>query len=111
MRLCRFPDHVVNQRSREIGIRIALGADRGAVIKMVVAGGARIAAGGILAGIALAFSAARVAAVLLFGVSAGDPATYAMLAAVLLTMAVAAAWLPARRAACIKPQMLMNSGN
>ena len=101
----------VNQRSREIGIRIALGADRGAVIKMVVAGGARIAAGGILAGIALAFSAARVAAVLLFGVSAGDPATYAMLAAVLLTMAVAAAWLPARRAACIKPQMLMNSGN
>ncbi|HJZ78634.1 MAG TPA: ABC transporter permease [Vicinamibacterales bacterium] len=101
----------VSQRSREIGIRIALGADRRAVMAMVVGGGARIAAGGILAGVALALAAARVAAGLLFDVSPDDPATYAILAGIVLAMAVAAAWFPARRAACISPQLLMNGEN
>jgi len=101
----------VSQRRREIGIRIALGADRRAVMGMVVGGSARIAAGGILAGIALALGAARVAAGLLFGISASDPATYALLAGVLLTIAVAAAWLLARRAARINPQLLLNRDN
>jgi putative ABC transport system permease protein len=99
----------VSQRSREIGIRIALGADRRAVMTMVVGGGARIAAGGILVGVALAFGSARVAAGLLFGVSPEDPSTYAILASALLAMAVAAAWLPARRAARIDPRALMDA--
>ena len=76
---------------------------------MVVGGGARIAAGGILVGVALAFGSARVAAGLLFGVSAEDPSTYAILAGALLAMAVAAAWLPARRAARINPRALMDA--
>jgi putative ABC transport system permease protein len=98
----------VSQRSREIGIRIALGADRRAVMRMIVGGGARIAAAGIAVGLALAFGAARLAAGLLFGVSPEDPSTYAILAGVLLAMAVAAACLPARRAAGINPRSLMD---
>ena len=101
----------VSQRSREIGIRIALGADRGAVMRMVVGGGARMAAGGLAVGAALAFAAARASAGLLFGVSAEDPSTYAILGAALLMMAIAAAYLPARRAAGINPQTLMNAEN
>ena len=87
----------VSQRAREIGIRLALGADRWSVMRMVVGGGLRIASAGIAAGAILALAAARLIAGLLFGLSAADPSTYGMLAALLLTMAVAAAYLPARR--------------
>ena len=87
----------VSQRAREIGIRLALGADRWSVMRMVVGGGLRIASAGIAAGAILALAAARLIAGWLFGVSAADPSTYGMLAALLLTMAVAAAYLPARR--------------
>src|SRR3954447_1826387 len=73
----------VSQRAREIGIRLALGADRSAVMRMVVAGGVRIASGGIAAGALVALAAARLIAGLLFGVSAADPSTYAALAALL----------------------------
>jgi predicted permease len=98
----------VSQRAREIGIRLALGADRSAVMRMVVGGGLRIASTGIAAGAILALAAARLIAGLLFGVSAADPSTYGMLAALLLAMAVAAAYLPARRAARINPRALMD---
>ena len=98
----------VSQRAREIGIRLALGADRSSVMRMVVGGGLRIASTGIVGGAILALAAARLIAGLLFGVSAADPSTYGMLAAVLLAMAVAAAYLPARRAARINPRALMD---
>ena len=98
----------VGQRAREIGIRLALGAGRPAVMRMVVAGGVRIASGGIAAGAVLALAAARLVAGLLFGVSAADPSTYVVLGAVMLAMAVAAAYLPARRAARINPRALMD---
>jgi putative ABC transport system permease protein len=98
----------VNQRAREIGIRLALGADRSSVMRMVVAGGVRIASGGIAAGGLLALAAARLIAGLLFDVSVADPSTYVVLAAMLLAMAVAAAYLPARRAARINPRALMD---
>jgi len=98
----------VSQRAREIGIRLALGADRWSVMRMVVGGGLRIASAGIAAGAILALAAARLIAGWLFGVSAADPSTYGMLAALLLTMAVAAAYLPARRAARINPRALMD---
>jgi predicted permease len=98
----------VSQRAREIGIRLALGADRSSVMRMVVGRGLRIASTGIAAGAILALAAARLIAGLLFGVSAADPSTYGILAALLLTMAVAAAYLPARRAARISPRALMD---
>jgi putative ABC transport system permease protein len=98
----------VSQRAREIGIRLALGADRSSVMRMVVGSGLRIASTGIAAGAILALAAARLIAGLLFGVSAADPSTYGMLAALLLAMAVAAAYLPARRAARINPRALMD---
>jgi cell division protein FtsX len=70
----------VSQRQREIGIRMALGADRRAVLVLVLRGGARMAALGVCAGAALALTLARLAGGLLFGVSAHDPPTYAALA-------------------------------
>ena len=77
-------------------------------MRMVVAGGVRIASGGIAAGGLLALAAARLIAGLLFDVSVADPSTYVVLAALLLAMAVAAAYLPARRAARISPRALMD---
>jgi putative ABC transport system permease protein len=93
----------VSQREREIGIRMALGADRGAVLALVLRGGARMAAAGVAAGAALAFVLARIAGGLLFGVTSYDPLTYLGLAALLIGMAIAAAYLPARRATALKP--------
>jgi putative ABC transport system permease protein len=98
----------VSQRAREIGIRLALGADRSSVMRMVVGGGLRIGTMGVAAGAILALAATRLIAGLLFGVSAADPSTYGMLAGLLLTIAVAAAYLPARRAARINPRALMD---
>ena len=93
----------VSQRSREIGIRMALGADRHAVLGLVMRGGVRVAAAGIVAGAAIALGLARVASGLLFGVDAYDPPTYVGLAAVLLGFAAAAAYVPARRATAVDP--------
>ena len=91
----------VSQREREIGIRMALGADRRTVLSLVLRGGVRMAARGIVAGAALTFALARVAGGLLFGVSPHDPPTYLGLAALLMSMAVAAAYVPARRATAL----------
>jgi putative ABC transport system permease protein len=93
----------VSQRAREIGIRMALGADRQAVLGLVLGGGLKMAALGVAVGAGLALAMARVAGGLLFGVSPHDPLTYAGLAAVLLVLAVAAAYLPARRATLVNP--------
>jgi predicted permease len=93
----------VSQRSKEIGIRMALGADRYAVLDLVLRSGLKMAAVGIAAGAMLAAVMARIAGGLLFGVSALDPATYAGLAAVLLLSAAASAYLPARRATALDP--------
>jgi ABC-type antimicrobial peptide transport system permease subunit len=93
----------VSQRTKEIGIRMALGADRYAVLDLVLRGGLKMAAVGVAAGAVLAAVMTRIAGGLLFGVSAFDPAIYAGLAAVLLLSAAAAAYLPARRAAALEP--------
>jgi putative ABC transport system permease protein len=93
----------VSQRDREIAIRMALGANRRAVLVMVVRDGVWMAIVGVTAGAALAFVLARVAGTLLFGVSALDPATYATLAAMLIALSAAAAYVPARRAANVNP--------
>jgi putative ABC transport system permease protein len=99
----------VEQRTREIGIRMALGAERWAVLKLIVGQGARLALIGIVAGIAGAFALSRVMSSLLYGVSATDPLTYAGLALLLGGVAVGACWLPARRAVRVDPAIALRA--
>lgn len=93
----------VSQRTHEIGVRVALGARRGAVLAMVVGDAARLALAGILIGTAGALAMGRVIGSLLFGVSAADPLVFAGAAAGLMAVAVAAAYIPAMRAARVEP--------
>ncbi len=93
----------VAQRTREIGIRIALGATHGAVRRMFVGEGLILAAIGIAFGLAAAFALTRLMAVLLFGVSPLDPITYCIVPLVLGTAAWIASYLPARRATVVDP--------
>jgi putative ABC transport system permease protein len=93
----------VSQRTREIGIRMALGAQRRAVIQMFVRDGLRLAGIGVVCGLAAAFALTRAMSALLFGVSAADPVTFAAVAATLALAAALAAYLPSRRAAGVAP--------
>ena len=93
----------VGQRTRELGIRSALGAIERRITLMIVGEGLRTAGLGVVIGTAVALVAARALESLLFDVSATDPMVYAMVIAILLGVAVIAAYLPARRAARIDP--------
>ena len=93
----------VARRTREIGIRMAMGALPGDVVREVVGGALRLALAGVLIGAAGAFALTRVMAGLLFDVSPTDPLVFAAVAALLTTVAAAASWLPARRAAALDP--------
>jgi predicted permease len=99
----------VAQRTREMGVRLALGAGRADVERLVVGEGMRLAALGVAAGLALAAGVARLLASQLYGVGAGDPLTYALVAAALSTVALLAAWLPARRAARVDPLVALRA--
>jgi putative ABC transport system permease protein len=93
----------VAQRTREIGIRVALGATRRDVVALVVKSGAMWSIAGITVGLAGAFAASRLITGLLFGVTAGDPATFVTIAVVMTGVALGASYLPARRAASVDP--------
>jgi putative ABC transport system permease protein len=93
----------VTQRTHEIGIRIAIGAARGDVMRMVIGQGMILVGLGLVAGLTGAFALTRLMATLLFGVSATDPRIFAVVCAVLLVAAMAAAWIPARRAIRVDP--------
>ena len=93
----------VAQRTREIGIRMALGAGRPRVVRLLVAGGLRLVVIGGVLGLALALAAARLLGGLLFEVSALDPLTFLGVPLVLGAAALLAAWLPARRASRVDP--------
>jgi ABC-type antimicrobial peptide transport system permease subunit len=95
--------YTVSARRREIGVRMALGARRRAVIGMIVGRGLGHAFAGTMIGLVAAVVATRSVAAVLFGVRANDPGTLAMAALVLLAVALIACWLPARRAARIDP--------
>jgi putative ABC transport system permease protein len=97
----------VERRRGEIGLRLAVGADRGDVMRMVLGQAARLAAAGVTLGLAAAFALTRVMQGLLFGVSATDPATFAAVGAVLATAAMLASYLPARRAARLDPAAVL----
>jgi putative ABC transport system permease protein len=99
--------YAVRQRSQEIGIRMALGASREKVVRMVVIQGLALAGAGAVAGLLGALVATRGLRSLLFEVSASDPAIYAGVAALLVLVAVVASWLPARRAAATDPQLVL----
>jgi putative ABC transport system permease protein len=96
-----------SQRTQEIGVRMALGASQQDVIRMVVGGGMRLAAGGVLAGVALALATGRFMSSLLFGVDSTDPVTFGAVALVLLGTAALAAWVPARRATRVHPTVAL----
>jgi predicted permease len=93
----------VTQRTSELGIRMALGAGRRATLGLVLGDAAVLGIAGIAIGLPLAFGATRLAASLLFGVRPWDPPAFAAAAGLLLTVLLAAAWLPARRATRIAP--------
>jgi predicted permease len=99
--------YAVRQRTQEIGIRMALGASRDRVMRMVVTQGMALALAGALAGLAAAFLAARAMRGFLYEVSASDPMTYVGVAGVLLAVAALASYLPARRAALTEPQLAL----
>lgn len=94
---------MVTQRTREIGIRMALGADRQQVQRMVIAEGLWLATAGAALGVGAAFALTRVLRSLLFDVNPGDPATYVSIVALLAVAAAIASWIPARRASKVDP--------
>jgi predicted permease len=95
--------HMVGTRHREIGIRLALGAQVRSVRSLVLREGAVLALAGVLVGVAVALGATRTLSTLLYGVSVRDPLTFALAAAALLAIATTATWLPARTATKIDP--------
>ena len=102
--------YLVGQRRGEMGIRLALGASGRQVTRLVVWESARLAAAGVFIGLAGAVATTHVMRSLLFDVSPTDPVTLGAVAAVLLAMAVAAAWLPARRASRVDPVEALRAG-
>jgi len=95
--------HTVSQRTHEIGVRIALGATHGSVMRMIFAQGLRPIALGLALGLAGAFAITRVLAFLLSGISPTDPATFAMVTLALAGAAFIGCAIPARRAMRVDP--------
>jgi ABC-type antimicrobial peptide transport system permease subunit len=99
----------VAQRTQEIGIRLALGAEARDVRKMVILQGLRLTLVGVVVGLASAFGLARFVASLLFGVKAWDPAIFVIVPIVLTFVALMAVWLPAGRASRVDPVIALRA--
>jgi ABC-type antimicrobial peptide transport system permease subunit len=95
--------HLVGQRTHEIGIRMALGGQRRDVLRLILGRGAKMAVIGVAVGIVGSLALTRLMAKLLFGVSAYDPLTFLAVAGLLLVVALAACYIPARRAMRVDP--------
>jgi ABC-type antimicrobial peptide transport system permease subunit len=99
--------YAVSQRTREIGIRLALGADAGRVVRMVVRSGAILAGAGLALGLATAWAFRGLLSRMLFHVGPTDLAVFALVGLVLAAVALLASWLPARRAARVDPMVAL----
>jgi predicted permease len=99
----------VAQRTREFGVRVAIGASRGEIVRLALGEGSRLVAVGLVLGLALGLALARLASSLLFGLSTADPVTFVGAPALLLAVALGAAWVPARRASRVDPVACLRS--
>jgi ABC-type antimicrobial peptide transport system permease subunit len=99
----------VSQRTQEIGIRMALGASRSSVLRMVLGQGLRLVGLGLTIGFTLAFFLSRLIAGILFNVPSTDPVTFAAVAGVLVIVAIGACVIPARRATSINPVIALRA--
>ena len=99
--------YVVGQRTHEIGIRIALGAQRSDVLRLMLGEGMKMALIGVAIGIAAALGLTQLMAKMLFGVSATDPITFFVVALVLTAVALTACYIPARRAMRVDPMVAL----
>jgi putative ABC transport system permease protein len=99
--------YMVSQRTHEIGVRMALGARRSDVLKMVMGQGLRLTAIGLGIGLCAAFGAARLLSPLLYGIRANDPATMTAVAMGLATIALTACYFPARKAMSVDPSVAL----
>jgi ABC-type antimicrobial peptide transport system permease subunit len=97
----------VEQRTKEIGIRAALGATRGSIVRLVLGGGARVAAIGVVVGLAGARAAAQLIQSILFETTPSDLASYAAVPLLLAAVALVASYWPARRAVRVDPAVAM----
>ncbi|HMC56572.1 MAG TPA: ABC transporter permease [Gemmatimonadaceae bacterium] len=101
--------YAVSQRTREIGVRVALGATRGTVLRLVLGHGTRLVMAGIAAGLVAAYFAMRILQTLLYGVHATDPMTFGIVALGLTAVALLAAAIPSRRATRVDPIIAMRA--
>jgi putative ABC transport system permease protein len=99
--------YAVSQRTHEIGVRVALGAERRDVLKLVVGHGMLLALVGLGAGLASAFAATRALTSLLYGISSSDPVTFVSVSLALMGVAFAASYIPARRATKVDPMVAL----
>jgi putative ABC transport system permease protein len=102
-------NYSVSQRKQEIGVRMALGAARGEIYRLVLGDAVRLSARGVAIGLIAAVPAARLLRSQLYGVSPSDPLTYAGIVVLLMGVAVVATLLPARRAARVDPMIALRA--
>jgi putative ABC transport system permease protein len=101
--------YVVAQRTREIGVRMALGATAAAVRRLIVSQGARVVLIGVVIGVGVALVSTRLLGTLLFGVKAVDPVVFAAMSLMMLAIGLLASYMPARRASSVHPIESMRS--